>query len=702
MMIEELNTLNYYHFNLAFELPLDLSVDVKPEINAHISRLNKKLRPNGLLISGIISEKVTISFGDKFDNIDQNFHFKYLIPQQDLKTKNLLNYDIEPVIEQIDYYLIKRKGQVFLKQKFNIKLMVAEYQLKEDIYSPQSKLEKKSGFFLKKVESIEKSFLKVYQPELPQDFSSLSRLTGRIEEKRTNLTEEGCFVDCTALIQGEYITHGEKIGTFFFEKREDFFIPISQSVEDGQLQVNLKINEILMEDNDQEIILVINCQIEIFKNEEINYYIDLSQILPRGTDSKFLEVFQSSPPYLSNTMLDEELELKIDIKEIEKVEGWGELLNLEQYKDKIILTVEVEYLITYIDKEDKEKSYKYSRQLEEMIQVDIFTQTGKWEVEIEVEISGYQNREGRLIFNPVVDYRATYHYTVSEQVLIKTDQVNKNIHSERLYVKRILEQDKIVFQKQEKIFLHRYASQVGRIDSRLKDWTAKEVEGGWLIKSEAELTLYYQAEGEERHFSHTFSYYQYLPGERKGIKLDLEARIKTIDYQLEEDGSLVLVHSLITFNYNFYHYEEEEVVTELAYNRDHQQRPVLSQGVLNKKIVDNLSLDQTVIKKIENLNIHLQDYEVVFTEGVLSFDGRADCNLEYLDSDGQRQIKVIPIKLELKEEIGYEGDSFDKLKCIPEIKEIQYLVQSHPHRIKVNLIIKAQFSYRLIGMVNFF
>ncbi|AZR74520.1 hypothetical protein BBF96_14675 [Anoxybacter fermentans] len=694
IFVEELVNLRHYRFDLDFELPLNLSSFSYPELSAKVKKIRQFLRPEGLMVNGMIAEELTFTRDGIREMMDHIFHFTYLIPGSDLMEANLLNFEIDLSIEQIDYHLIKKKGQVFLKQKIQMKLIFAEYHVK-DHYKLEG-LKKKSGIFQKKKGELEKSFLRIYPIQLPEDFFLLSKITGVIDKKKSEITQDGCFIDITCLFWGEYVTDQQKLGTFFFEKKEHFFIPKSDDLKgiSDEAWVLIDLDDLVMEEG--ELVVLYHCQIKFFQKKEVNYYTGESSILPEGVEMKVVEVEQIGQPVYSTQMLEESIDLSdFNIEQVVDITGEFIRLKIEKVKKQLFISGDLEYIITYLDKDGIKRNHKWSRLVEQMIINETFLedQRGYWQVEAVVEIPDFNIRDKRLSIKAVIDYQGIYHYLFREPVLTRVEGMGEGIKWEKFYLTEEVDRDQIVFPREEKVYLYRYASQILKIESRIKDWQIRFTERGWIIRGEVELTIYYLSENSERHHCQTFYFYRYIPLKKfiPGIQIHLTPRIKIVDHELLEDGSLVRVCCLVYLNYFLYQRKEHELVTDLKIKTAEWFRPVLKMGSVEQRLEERILLGQ--IEEVQELELNLRDYEVNLNSGVLRLDGEVDVKIKE-----KERVKIVPVQLEIKEKITLKGKYYNKIKVFPVIKGYEY----HSHNNgQLHLSILMELSYRLIGMVNF-
>lgn len=709
VLIEELVNARQYHFTLHFELPLNLSMALHPKVTGKVENVRQNLRPEGLMISGELVEKVHFAIGGNVKELDHSFHFTYLISKQDLLEANLLNFEVQVAIEQIQYHLIKKNGHVLLKQRFEMKVDLAEYHLRDQSLLPIGGMQKRTGIFLKPIGKCQKNFLKLYPIRLPDDFSLLSKLSGIVDQKEIEVTPEGCLLDLNSRIQAEYVTEEQKLGTFFFERKENFFLPLSSDLQGSvdEVKVEVELSEISLE-KEGEVVILYHCQIFLYQKSEVDYFTGNETELPPGAQWKQIEVEQVGNPIIASRMLEEELDLTdLPIKQVTGVTGLCVFLKVEEGLEQLFLTGELEYQIIYLTEEGIEQTRSLSQVVEEMILIP--NQGGAWHFIADVQIPDWHFLDGKIYFDAMIDFQGAYHERRIEPILVQLPECLEEVIQESFYLTEEMGGDELQFQNNEKIYLQRYASQILRCEGQVLDQQIRRVQGGWMMRGQGELTIYYLSSEGERHFAHPFRFYQYIPSTIEtpnlgNLIIRAKASVKILDYELLEDGSVVQLQYLGQIRYTLFQQREMELITGIEWGLARSSRPILQTGVFEERLEQRLPLEEggffpsNRIRQIQDLTLDLKEYQVELVQDELSLTGEVEVQVRYKTGWGKERWKTLPLKVQMKEKVIVEGEPCQQYRAVPMVKGYEYMLTGHPqHQGQVELSINLELTYRLVG-----
>lgn len=720
MLVEKLIDLRRYQFELFYELPVDFSVSSSLEINAWVEDLQQSFSYAGLLIKGTVLERIRLtSEKNSLDQDEQVFYFTYLLPNEDLKTNNLLNLDYQLQISQIHYHLIQKKGRVFLKQQLQIDLELRQYTVENMTLVSLDGLERKTGTFLKKYSDLEKSFLKSYAIDLPVDFFSLIKISGKVDDLVFEIIQDGCLIDFVALLQGEYVNTQKQIGMVFLEKKEHFFIPFPElntsSSEEIRVQIDLK--ELSWE-KDQKLLLLYQCQIEFFRKAEIAYYTGDQRRLPEGSKLENYEVEETSLPLKTSQMFKEKKQLgQLKIKQIIRISGELTQVKIEEIKlnnvtHQLLISGQIEYICCYLDEQGIEKTIFGDKPIEQLIPAGKFDfpKTGYWQLESSVDIPTWELVTAELAFEIIIDLEACYHYFVIEPILISCPVAK--LEREKLYLLQQVSTEQVYFPADAKIYLERYAQQISQIENRVTHWQKRQIAGGWLISGNGELIIYYLTEAGEFHHAHRFSFSQYLPTEDvRAQEMRLQPEVQTLDSRLLEDGSLASVKYLLWLKYHLFQRKEESVIREIKLAQPEGVRPIVQMDKLEQRLEQVISLKKGAIfadqvKKVEGLELKIGNYQWKLTNRELKITGEIEIQIRYMNTRRRELLKVYPIQFAFLENIDLEGEvwSDEEIRIAPLIKNYEYSLNSLPTQQKMTelyLSIQLEIDYRILGKSNF-
>ncbi|MCK4257331.1 MAG: hypothetical protein KAX49_00040 [Halanaerobiales bacterium] len=711
--VEKLVNLVNYQFVLNFELPLNLSVEQNINLNAEIKEVKKYLRSDGLMISGSILEDMSF----KQETISQIYCFTYLVPLSDIKETNLLNFEIEVSIEKIQHHLIRTKGQVFLKQQFQMKLVLAEYQVKECYRNLIKEFQKKSGFFLKKVGKFKESFLKIYPIILPEDFFIVSKVVGLIKNHKVELINNGCLIDIFSSFQGEYVTDQQKMATFFFEAKENFFLPISEEMsrKSDETLLTISLGDLILEDG--ELMVLYHCTVQLLQKKEYNYYTGELTTCPLSDDIelKTIQVENVSQMLRDNQMVKEVIELKVLlIKEVIKIYCEFKKLKIEQTKENLLLSGELEYTLIYITVQGKECSHQWLKRINKRIQLKNFDIEikGFWQMDPIITIPAWEFQNEKLVMETMIDYQGFFYYQFLDSVITAVSGELEEVNQEKFYVNELIDADQIFFEDSEKVYLLRYASQILRIDSRIKGCQIRTVQGGWVVKGEGELAIYYLTQEGEMHISKQFSFYRFLPCNKTLLNLSIivDPGVQVLDQEMLEDGSLIRIQYLINIDYQVFQKREEKLVIGVSEGVFQESlRPILQMGSVAKNLSYRISISDKVffqqVKVIEDLQLFLRDYQIKLSGEELKLVGEAEIKIKYLNIWGRQKKKVLTVPVEITEKVSLEDELYQTFRVIPRvcafIKDYEYMLEGHPQKSrKMKLSFGLEMSYRLLGVLK--
>lgn len=721
MLIEKLINFRKYEFELFYELPVEFSASSRLELNAWVKDAQQLFSLEGLLIKGTISEKIGLISEVASPDQDQRiFYFTFLIPDSDLKTKNLLNIDCRLQISQLNYHLIKKKGRVFLKQKLKMDLELHEYAVEKAINFSLEGLEKKTGAFLKKFFELEKSFLKSYAIDLPVDFLSLKKISGKVDNLVFERIQDGCLLDFVARLQGEYLNTRKQIGMFFFEKREHFFIPFPElsSSSPEEIKVLLDLKELSLE-KDRKLLLLYQCEIDFYQKSEVMYYTGDIQQIPAGSKVESYEIEEMSLPLKASQIFNEKKKLgHLDVSQILRISG--ELIDvkidevkIKNIRQQLLISGQIDYICLYLDESGVEKTIFGKKQIEQLMAIgDVIPQkTGYWTLESLVTVPTWELTTTDVSFEIIIDFQAFFHYFIIQPILISLPYGQQK--RERLYLLQQISADQIYFPAEEKIYLQRYAKQISQIENKILEWQKRQVAGGWLVSGNGEFVIYYLTAEGEFHFLQTFSFSHYLPTENVWAKeIRLQPQIQILDMRLLEDGSLVRIEYLLWLKYQLLQRKEEWVVLEIKLEEPKATRPIFKMDKLEQRLEKLIPLKKGKIfadqvKKVENLELKIGDYQWQLTNQDLKITGDIEVQMRYLNTRGRRFFKIIPVQFAFNESIDLEGQAWsdENIRLAPQIKNYQYLLNAPPaypqKEIELYLCIQLEINYRILGNVNF-
>ncbi len=719
-IMEKLVNIYNYQFDLCYEIPVDFSMNVHPRITAEVIEKKQLLRPEGLLISGTIVGKIHLSpydivsvEGKKQQSkiSEHTYFFTYLIPDEELKERNLLNYEFEVQIEKINYYFIKKKGQVFLIQQLHMILDLAHYSLENLNMDLLGGMQKKSGVFLKKSKDIEESFLKISPLDLPPDFSSIINISGRVDNFEIDLIQDGCLVDVIGKFHCEYITEDKRIGIFFFEKEEHFFFPMidldPKVIVKHDIQIDLK--DISLE-RDNNLLILYHCQINFFQKQETVYFTGNQ---PTNNVCKTIQIEQISQPVVKSQMLKEEVNLKnIPIAQILELTGEFTETLLEKVSDQLLISGFVNYVCSYLDLDGVERIYEGQCKVEEMVNLPNYPQqfSENWSLETRVEVPTWELVDAVLLMKLIIDYEVCSYKKSFELVVIDFPQ--RLVKRERFYLTEEINRGRCLFHDSEKIYLNRYAESILRIESKIIDWQTRRLDMGWLVKGSGELVIYYLNEDGEFHQSKDFSFYHYLQLENElGIEVQVTPELHILDNSLLQDGSLVRIEYLIRQNYQILKKAEEWLVVEMGCELNSKQkiRPILKMDSINKRFDKVLSLgseefSENGLSEILELKMTFGDYDLDYRDQILFFTGELEIEIRYTNQRGKLRTDRLPIPMEVKERIEIEDDMLPNgdLRAFPVIKNYEYTINSgsgHPLQTEnyIYLCVDLEINYRMVG-----
>lgn len=680
-----------------------------PKVTGKVENVRQSFQPEGLMVSGEVVEKVQFAIGGNVKELDHSFYFTYLISKHDLLETNLLNFEVQVAIEQIQFHLIKKNGHVLLQQRFEMKVDLAEYHLGDQFLLPINGIQKRTGIFLRPIGKCQKNFLKLYPIRLPDDFSLLSKLSGIADQKEIQITQKGCLLDLNSRIQIEYITNEQKLGTFFFECKENFFLPTPSDLQGAidEVQMEIELSDISLEIG-EEVMILYQCQILLYQKSEVDYFTGNEAEFPPGAQWKQIEVEQVGNSIVSSQMLEEELDLTdLLIKQIIKVTGKSVNLEVEEGQEQLFLTGELEYQIIYLTEEGIEQVRSVFRVVEEMILAS--NRDGSWGFMTDVQIPEWQFLDGKIHFDVVVDFQGVYHQRRIEPILVQLPDCLEDVVQERFYLTEELDFDEFQFQNDEKIYLQRYASQVIRCEGQVMDQQIYPVQGGWMMRGRGELVIYYLSSEGERHLAHPFRFYQYIPmiiktSEVGKLMIRAKPLIKVIDYELLEDGSVVLLQYLGQIRYTLFRQTEMELVTTMEWGLARSSRPILQMGEFEKRLEQRLSLEQrdfllfNWIRQIQELTLDLKEYQVDLIQDELLVTGEVEVQVRYKTRWGKERWKAIPLKVQMTEKVALEGEPCQQYRAVLILKGYEYMLTGHPqHQRQVELNIILGLAYRLVG-----
>lgn len=823
VLVEELVNLRHYQFALSFDLPLQVSMAAHLELTAEVKDIRQFLRPEGLHLHGTAREELSIADRECRERKEQFFHFTYLIPIADLKEANLLNFEVEVMVEQIQYHLIKKDGQVFLKQQLQMKINLLEYHLTDQTKFSIEGLQKKSGFLQKKIKEEEQSLLKVYPIQLPGDFAQLHRMTGQIDREKVEVTGEGCILEFTCRIQCEYVTTGQKLGTFFFEKNEYIFFPFSNGfANSGEVKARITLNDLTLNldsialtdipttsgskdksaVSDRELIdfesgsgrqssglqsegkeltaevtVLYLCRLQFYQKNEVFYYtVETSDSL-QGARVKKIEVEQLGQRLVHSNMLEERVDLTpLDVVQVVSVDAIFLEKQIDEAREQLFLSSVLEFIIYYIDSAGLERSYRWTRRADEMIaymalpvdgegrwQLEAAVKMGSWECvsprsEGGEKVSRLREREAQekagqlqerkdqekvsllqqgeavrgygnagiqrntgqqvkskpvgpqeLVLTAVLDYQMAYYVTAIEPVLIELPALLEEVQTERFYLTEKVGQGEITFQGEEKAYLLRYATKIRQITGQVRNWQVRTLEGGWMVRGQGDIDIYFLDREGERHYSQPFRFYQYIPQSNVApdTEVRLEPRVLILDHELLEDGSALQMQYLVRLEYALFHRVEEEVVTGIGPDPGLRMRPVLQTGLLEQRLSQRVTLEErawalNTVKAVHDLKLDWRNYRTWCEAGMLNLIGEALLEVRYETTFGKERLKVIPLPIEILEQITTEGEPY-QLRAVSQIKGYDYRLTGHPAKDgQIELSIALELHYRLIGTDNSF
>lgn len=784
VLVEELINLRQYQFALSFDLPLQVSMAVHLELQAKVTEVRQLLRPEGLHLHGTVLEELRLTDGESHERREQLFHFTYLIPRADLKEANLLNFEIEATIEQVLYHFIKKDGQVILKQQLQMKINLLEYQVTDRSRFVIGGLQKKSGFLQRKIGEEERSLLRLYPVQLPADFAQLHRLTGQLDQEKVEVTQDGCILEFVCRMQCEYVTTGQKLGTFFFEKNEYVFFPLVHGFTGGsEAEAYVTLNDLSLDSElagevaSAEITALYLMRVQFYQKNEVCYYTPETSDIPEGSSVKMIEVEQLGQTLVHSNLLEERVSLaELDLKQVVNVD----VSFLEKQVDEaeqLLLSGMLEFIIYYIDDAGLERSFRWVRRVDEMITYTALPVKGegRWRLNASVKIASWdgskvsgagdkdkisppglgnvgesrekanlggasqtsENRENaglrdlrraranqvhesppgenravgerELVLTVVLDYQLAYYLTTVEPVLTELPDVLEEVQRERFCLVEEIARGEVTFQGEEKAYLLRYATKIRQITGRVQSWQVRTLEGGWMVRGEGDIDIYFLDREGERHFSQPFRFYQYIPASNVSpdTEVRLAPRVLILDHEMLEDGSALRVQYLVRLEYALFRRLEEELITGIGAASHLRVRPVLRAGLVEQKLSQRVALEERVwalnmVKAVHDLKLDWRNYRVWLETGSIKLVGEMVLEVRYETTFGKERVKIIPLPIEILEQITIQGEPY-QLRAVPQIKGYDYRLTGHPAKDgQIELSIALEVHYRLIGTDNSF
>lgn len=711
VLVETLLHVRQYRCMLHFELPADIPTASQPEIQCRVQGIRPWLKPEGLLLQGTILEELSylLDNGER-EQREQVLHFTYLVPISDLREPNLLNFEVQPVIEQLHYHCVRKDRQVVIRQNLQLQLVLYEYGVQESASWRDTGLQKKSGLFLKHTGEVEESFLKIEQIQLPDDFSLLIKLSGRVHELKTERTDDGCMVDWVCHVQGEYVTREEKVGTFFFEKREYVFLPLphASAVDAEQILARVTVSELALE-SDEEMMILYRCHLQTAEWCATHYYTVDPARLPEGAAARRMEVEQQSGRQVTaSRMLEERADLvQLPVERITRISGECKEIHTEEVQGQLLVSGDLEFTAVYLGQDGLERTYGWVKHFDQMI---LCTEPGGgWQTEAQVQIADWAFCNGKLELSAVINFQSQYRSRGQEWVLIRVPTEWQGVERACFLVREEIAADQVTFTGEENVYLHRYAQRILQTQGQVTGWQVKVVDGGWMIKGQAELVIYYETGEGERHIGQPFRWYQFIPsaGPTHGAILQLRPGMQILDEELLEDGSLLRLRHLIRLSYVVCQEHEEELVTamEAAFGR---MRPVLQTGRVERQFIEQIGLEEGLlpvnrVKEIQEVQVEWRDYAVRMRDEELEVEGEVEVQIRYRNRFGRERVKRSSLPVRFVERIAAEGEPSQQVRAVPLIKGYDYRLTGHPPKENtMKLSISVELNYRLVGQISCF